>query len=386
MRKAILTLQVLMLAFSGNEALSTEMFSAAGDTAKISGQASAWINGNQNNDFSFASGIRYIPSAYYGVRSGGNKLIDFEASANIFGSIIAGPSLETNTEARIKPYRMWARYSSDQFELRLGLQKINFGSASMIRPLMWFDQMDPRDPLRLTDGVWGLLGRYYFLNNANIWLWGLYGNHDPRAWEILPSNKKIPEFGGRIQLPVPAGEAGFSYHHRNADTRGTMFPGEQDRIPEDRFGLDARWDLVTGLWVEGSWTRKRIYMGTLTNQEIINAGADYTFGLGNGLYVAYEHLVTSYDQKPFGFTNLTTFSLATLSYPVGMFDKVSAIIYYDWTNSKIYNFASWEKQYDNFMIYVMGYLNPRVYNLPAQTGPGSLFSGSGIQVMLVFNH
>ena len=68
------------------------------------------------------------------------------------------------------------RYSSDQFELRLGLQKINFGSASMLRPLMWFDQMDPRDPLHLTDGVWGLLARYYFLNNANIWLWGLYGN------------------------------------------------------------------------------------------------------------------------------------------------------------------------------------------------------------------
>ena len=69
-----------------------------------------------------------------------------------------------------------------------------------------------------------------------------------------------------------------------------------------------------------------------------------------------------------------------------MFDKASAIIYYDWTNRKIYNFASWEKQYNNFMIYLMGYMNPRVYNLPAQTGPGSLFSGSGIQVMLVFNH
>ncbi|MFZ2339285.1 MAG: hypothetical protein WAW07_06110 [Bacteroidales bacterium] len=183
MSLAILTLQVLMLAFSGNEALSTEMFSAAGDTAKIIGQASAWINGNQNNDFSFASGIRYIPSAYYGVKTGGNKLIDFEASANLFGSIITGSSRGTSAEARIKPYRLWARYSSDQFELRLGLQKINFGSASMLRPLMWFDQMDPRDPLRLTDGVWGLLGRYYFLNNANIWLWGLYGNHDPRAWE-----------------------------------------------------------------------------------------------------------------------------------------------------------------------------------------------------------
>lgn len=384
--KSALILRIFLFTLSGNQAFSIELSSPAGDTAKINGQASVWINGNHNNDFSFAAGARYIPSAYYGVRTEGDKLIDFEASANIFGNMITGPSGDTDAEARIKPYRLWARYSSDQFELRLGLQKINFGSASMLRPLMWFDQMDPRDPLRLTDGVWGLLGRYYFLNNANIWLWGLVGNHDPRAWELVPSNKKIPEFGGRIQIPVPAGEAGISYHHRNADTRGTMFPGEKDRIPEDRLGIDARWDLVTGIWVEGSWTRKRIDMGTLTNQEIMNAGLDYTFDLGNGLYIAYEHLAVSFDQKPFEFANLTTFSLATLTYPVGMFDKLSAIIYYDWTNRKIYNFASWEKQYNNFMVYVMGYLNPRTYNLPAQTGPGSLFSGKGIQVMLVFNH
>jgi hypothetical protein len=386
MLKSVLLLLALMPALSGKPSLSGDTASATVDTIMISGQASAWINGNHNNDFSFSSGIRYIPSAYYGIRTGKSRLIDFEASANIFGTLTAGPSKETNAGANIKPYRMWARYSSDQFELRLGLQKINFGSASLLRPLMWFDQMDPRDPLRLTDGVWGLLGRYYFLNNANIWLWGLYGNHDPRAWETIPSNKKLPEFGGRIQLPVPAGETGFSYHHRNADTKGTMFPGEQNRIPEDRFGIDARWDLITGIWVEGSWTRKRIDLGTLTNQEIMNAGIDYTFGLGNGLYVAYEHLAISFDQKPFGFTNLTTFSLATLSYPVGLFDKIIAIIYYDWTNGKIYNFASWEKQYDNFMIYLMGYWNPPAYNLPAQTGSGSLFSGKGIQVMLVFNH
>jgi len=110
-----------------------------------------------------------------------------------------------------KPYRFWARYSAKQVELRIGLQKINFGSASMLRPLMWFDQVDPRDPLMLTDGVWGILGRYYFLNNANIWLWGLYGNDNRKGWEIFNSQKTIPEFGGRLQIPVPKGESGFSF-------------------------------------------------------------------------------------------------------------------------------------------------------------------------------
>jgi len=56
---------------------------------------------------------------------------------------------------------MWIRLSTKQFELRAGLQKINFGSATLLRPLMWFDKIDPRDPLQLTDGVYALLARYY---------------------------------------------------------------------------------------------------------------------------------------------------------------------------------------------------------------------------------
>ena len=64
-----------------------------------------------------------------------------------------------------------------------GLQKINFGSAVLLRPLMWFDSLDPRDPLQLTDGVYAVLLRYYFPNNANLWAWALYGNDSPKGWE-----------------------------------------------------------------------------------------------------------------------------------------------------------------------------------------------------------
>ena len=106
-----------------------------------------------------------------------------------------------------------------------------------------------------------------------------------RGFEIVPVNKRIPEFGGRIQVPVPHGETAFSYHHRTADNSGMIIFGEQmyEKIPEDRFGFDAKWDLITGVWIEGSWTRKRQNVGSFTNQEIFNAGIDYTFGLGSGL-------------------------------------------------------------------------------------------------------
>lgn len=73
-------------------------------------------------------------------------------------------------DGRVKPYRAWVRLSTNTFEARVGLRKINFGSATLFRSLMWFDRTDPRDPLRLTDGVSGLLLRDYAVNNTSLWL------------------------------------------------------------------------------------------------------------------------------------------------------------------------------------------------------------------------
>ena len=359
----------------------------AQDSLLFKGQFSSWVNLNSTNKLPVWIGGRYIPQINFSSETAKNRLFDLELSANIFGSAGFHPFDSVHVDGKLKPYRAWIRFSSNQFELRIGLQKINFGSASILRPLMWFDQMDPRDPLHLTDGVWALLARYYFLNNSNIWLWGLYGNNDPRGWELVPTNKRFPEFGGRIQMPVPRGEAAISYHHRIADNRDlNIFDKFYDKIPEDRFGFDAKLDLKAGLWIEGSWTRKGRNLSFFTNQEILNAGIDYTFGLGKGLYVAYEHLLASSDEHAFAFSNRNSFSLLTVSYPIGLFDKLSTIVYYDWTNNKFYNFVNWQKQFDRIMLYIIGYWNPVLYRLPAQSGSQNLFSGKGIQIMFVFNH
>lgn len=380
-------LVIVLFQLAGNICFCQDSIRLSHDTLKINGQLSLWANYNNKNPLPLYLGGRYIPTAYYGMGSSGKRLLDFEASVNISGTFAFHPFDTSYSDGSIKAYRLWMRYSADQFELRLGLQKINFGSASILRPLMWFDRMDPRDPLHLTDGVWALLARYYFLNNANIWIWGLYGNNDPTGWEIVPSNKNIPEFGGRIQIPVPLGEAAFSYHHRTADNTGIAgFDQSIEKIPEDRIGFDVKLDLKTGFWLEGSWTRKQEDLGTMTNQEIFNAGIDYTFGIGNGLYLAYEHLLFSYDEKPFEFENLNSLSLLTASYPINIFDKVSAIVYYNWTDNKIYNYFTWQKQFDKIMLYVMGYWNPERYYIPAQTISQSMYAGKGIQVMFVLNH
>lgn len=138
----------------------------------------------------------------------------------------------------------------------MGLQKIDFGSATILRPLQWFNQIDPRDPLQLTNGVYGIMGRYTFLNNANIRIWGLYGNEKARGFDVVPTNNSIPEFGGRIQHPVPKGELAFSYHHRSANTKTLGHVSALNKIPENRIGLDGKWDLGIGLWFEGVYIHK----------------------------------------------------------------------------------------------------------------------------------
>ena len=357
------------------------MFAQSTDTLIIKGQVSAWGNYNYTNDFVLLGG-RYIPQINYSKNLNENSLFDLEVSANIYGSWQSD-----NTTGKIKPYRAWARYSTRQFELRAGLQKINFGSAAILRPLMWFDQVDPRDPLQLTDGVWGVLGRYYFLNNTNIWLWGLYGNNATKGWELTTTNKNYPEFGGRIQVPVPLGEAALSFHHRRVDTRNmALILPAYSIMPENRLGFDIKIDWLAGIWFEGAWIHNGENLGPLTNQAILNAGADYTFGLGNGLLIIYEHLIVSSDEKPFEFENKMNFSVLSASYPIGLFDNLNALIYYSWDHEQVYTFLNWQRQYNKISLHLMAYWNPETFNLPQQNIQSNMFGGKGLQVMFVFNH
>ena len=138
------------------------------------------------------------------------------------------------------------------------------------------------------------MGRYTFLNNANIRIWGLYGNEKARGFDVVPTNNSIPEFGGRIQHPVPKGELAFSYHHRSANTTTLGHVSALNKIPENRIGLDGKWDLGIGLWFEGVYIHKEKNVQNLTNQTLLNIGVDYTFPLGTGLNAVLEHMQVNF--------------------------------------------------------------------------------------------
>ncbi len=291
-------------------------------------------------------------------------------------------------DKQLSPYRMWLRFSGDQFELRAGLQKINFGSAQMFRPLMWFDRIDPRDPLQLTDGVYGLLGRYYFLNNANIWVWALYGDDKIKGWELIPSLKNSIEYGGRVQLPLYTGEVALTYHHRTADPTAVLPDSitQGMQAPENRIAFDAKMDLVVGLWTEISLTHQDLSFTEQQYKTMLNVGMDYTFNLGNGLNMMAEGFGYLQGEQPFANEEGLVFGLLSAAYPVNIIHNVSAMLFYDITNNDFYRFINWSVAYDKWSFYVMGFWNPETYSLYNVDPRTSLYGGWGFQLMAVFNH
>lgn len=351
------------------------------------GQLSGWtIETRNENSWENNTGLRYIPLLSLTRPLDEHAFIDAELSINSF--LTTDENMESK-HGDIEAYRLWLRFASSQFEIRAGLQKINFGPAILLRPLMWFDRMDPRDPLQLTKGVYALLGRYYFLNNANVWIWGLLGNDETKGWETIPSDKDKMEFGGRVQIPLYNGEFAVSYHHREVDLRNQVFPiplSSEHSIPENRFGLDGKWDVGIGLWFEGALIHQDLDISSLRYKRLINLGMDYTFDLGDGLNVIGEYFTIGTSEDVFDSGEEISFSAVSLNYPLSLLDNITAMIYYNWDNQDWYRFINWQRKYDNWGFYVMGFWNPDEFQIVQNRQGNSLFAGKGFQLMVVFNH
>lgn len=362
---------------------------AQDQTMSLHGQASGWTIFTPSNTLVSQTGFRYIPELTLDQKFGDDLNGEADLSLNGYATDSFEKKQHPDYDRKLKLYRASFRLASNDFEVRAGLQKISFGSATLFRPLMWFDKIDPRDPLQLTDGVYGLLGRYYFSDNTNIWLWGLYGNDETKGWEITPTNKKSIEYGGRIQIPMWTGEAGFSYHHREADFGNLpLIPNvaTESSVPENRFALDAKWDLGIGLWFEGVIIHEQTQVPGMKYQRQWTVGADYTFDIGSGLTALTEYCRFENPNEPFGAINGRGLSALSLSYPLGLLDRLSCMVYRDWTNKEWYRLVTLQRTYDNWIFYLLAFWNPQNIQLYQTVGGSNPFAGNGIQFMVVFNH
>ncbi|MDZ7288733.1 MAG: hypothetical protein ONB44_18885 [candidate division KSB1 bacterium] len=363
---------------------------ALGQTWSLHGQASGWLAFTPDNSRVAQTGLRYIPELTIEPKSRGNLGAEVDLSLNNYTTASFTKSEHPEGEGKIKPYRAWFSLASNTLEVRIGLQKINFGSATLFRSLMWFDKIDPRDPLQLTDGVYGLLVRYYFLNNANIWLWGLCGNDKTKGWEIVPTRKKSVEYGGRVQTILGTGEVGFSYHHRQADfskLTGLPITAGESFVPENRYALDGKWDIGIGAWLEAVLIHTQSQIPGMKYQRYWTVGVDYTFGIGNGLTVLTEYFRLENPDAPFRFRcDGHGFSALSLSYPRSLRDRLSCMLFRDWTTHEWYRLVTWQRTYDNWILYLLGFWNPQQIQLYRTREGSNPFAGTGIQLMVVFNH
>ena len=349
------------------------------------------IGDMRNNGDSYLSqiGFRYIPTWSLMV-PWPNAIFDTEMSVNINGLYKSPHDGDITTKIDISPYRFWFRRGTDNLEIRAGLQKITFGTARLFRSLMWFDKLDPRDPLQLTDGVWGIRASRVFDNNSNIWVWGLLGNKETKGWELIPTKKNNVEIGGRFQIPFGRGEVGISGHNRiicKSDLPDNLAIGTMaTAIPENRIGIDGYFDIGVGLWFETALVRANYGSDFPNWQSFFTIGSDYTFGIGNGVTITGEHFIFSTNDKPYGAQNDTQLTGVMALYPLGLFDAISGMMFYSWDAELAYFFISWQRTYNDWTINLNTFFSSDSevpFNLNSSI---SDFSSRGIQLMLIFNH
>ena len=330
-------------------------------------------------------GTRYLPEFTFNKKIDSLSSFAIETSVNLSLSKTNIPGHSSDTNSNLSPYRIWLRYLKKNWELRLGLQKIDFGSAQLLRPIQWFNQIDPRDPLGLTNGVYGLLIRHYFKNNSNLWLWGLYGNEKQRGLDALTTLNDSPEFGGRFQTFIPKGEAALSYHYRKAGANNIPF-FENYSSPEHRIGFDSKIDIGFGMWTELTYVHRTKNIGILTNQLLLNFGVDYTFRIGNGLTVSKEYLFSDSTDSMTNESLRRGFSALSFNYPLGLSSSLSGLIYQQWNNNTQTLMLNYQQQFNNLSGYIILYYNPKAVEGIQQNDIFQSFSGPGIQLLIVFNH
>jgi len=364
--------------------------SALSQSVRWEGQASVWGIANDTDSINAQFATRYITGLDISRQLGSSVSVDAYVSANAYlesrfdhGYLSRGSEEVSDVEL----YRCYVRLALSNADLRIGLQRLNFGSAVLLRPLRWFDGLDPRDPIGFSDGVYGALLRVFFNNNANVWLWGLYGNDEVKGWEVFPTKERRGEWGGRIQYPVYTGELAFTYHHRAFDISSLVRPGlpiPSDLPTESRYAFDMRWDIEIGFWTEivivdrsGDWPLNRW-------QRFINVGADYTIGIGNGIRVTGEYFEIGEPPEPFSSSNPAQVVAGSIDYVLGIADGVRCILYRDMKRRDSYTFLAWTHTLDNWQFSINGFWNPLASFLNYDSG--SMMAGKGIQITTTFNH
>jgi len=278
-----------------------------------------------------------------------------------------------------KPYRQWLRYSSDQIEARLGLQKIAFGPAMVLRSLAWFDTIDPKDPTGQTDAVKAFRLRLFPTSSLALWLWSINNDQDTLS------------YGGRAELSTSIGEWGLTYHQDPTELGQSVgqFPIFISG-PHQRVAVDYRFDGYFGFWFEGTGifadSKQDVELNRFT---LFTLGADYTIPIGSGLLMMAETMKINGSSTAVDSSSEQTYTALMASLPINMLHNLMFIAQIDWDNSHMYNYLRWGVTYDHFSLNFILSISPKRgdYDIAKEDLPKIVAGfGTGLQFMLIYNH
>ena len=324
---------------------------------------------------SFETTLGYIPMLSLSRDLSINRFVDLEWGYRM-GKAYAGDYANSSIE---EPYRLWLRYSSDQIEARLGLQKIAFGPAMVLRSLAWFDTIDPKDPTGQTEAVEAFRLRLFPTSSLALWLWSINNDQDTLS------------YGGRAELSTSIGEWGLTYYQDPTELGQSVgqFPIFISG-PHQRAAMDYRYDGYFGFWFEGvgifADSKQDVELNRFT---LLTLGADYTIPVGSGMLIMAETMKINGSSTAEDISSDQTYTALMASLPINMLHQLMFIAQIDWDNNHMYNNLRWGVTYDRFSLNFILSISPRRgdYNIATEYLPKTVAGfGTGLQFMLIYNH
>ena len=347
------------------------------------GELSSSINSNGmgSSDIQFIT--RYLPAFEIQNNFSDSWDYDLEVRWQLAWSSSMDPIIFSDSVTQFEPYRIALNFQSQQSEYIIGLQKINFGPARVLRSLMWFDSVNPTDPLELTPGVTGISATHFFNSGWSSQAWLLLPG-DPIGWEVFSGRSGSLAGGGRITIPNSRGQIGLSTHWRMVDI--SQYYPEDSELSEGRLALDGFWDIGIGLWFESVYKNQQLSNDPFLEQLQTTLGADYTFWVGNGILLVAEHMTINTWNSPLVDDKNINFSTAMLTYSPTMFDQISLMFFMDWETEIPLTYLSWGQTYDAFRFSLGGFYSSKSESEDSNSVSNSAFSGNGLQLTVAYNH
>ena len=316
-----------------------------------------WLDSNFLENSENLSYFGYI--AELSLKSNDN--LDIEWSRKLTSEYYGSETYNTNQN-----YRLWIRYSNPKYDFRVGLQKISFGTASLLRPLNWFDTINFISTTGQTDGVKAIRTQFFPSKSSIFWIWCI-------------DDAKV-SCGSRLEFLNSYGSFGLTYHNDRyqedhyivtnpqiGHIPNIKFPGRNHRI-----GIDYRYDGLMGLWLEGASVLSSSKDINLNRFDMLTLGADYTLPILNGLLISSESMYFSFISQDLWMLNRTTSSLIA-SMPIGMLNDLMFITIKDWDTKDFYNLLRWSTTFDYLSINCMLSINPSEIQ-------------DNFKIMFVYNH